>query len=87
METMIVAPRRASGENIVENGESYELPAYGLLDASLTFPGLKILPIGETSFSFRAYNLLDAEGPDPGFAGVDYPLQSRRIMFEMRQTF
>ncbi len=84
---MVVAKRRASGENIVENGASYTLPVYGLLGASLQIPKLKILPVGETSFAIRAYNLLDAKGPDPGFAGVDYPLLPRRVMAEMVQTF
>lgn len=87
LETMIVGPRRASGENIVENGGSYELPVYGLLDASISFPQLALFPLGKTTFSIRAKNLLDAEGPDPGFDGVDYPLLPRRIMAEMVQVF
>ena len=87
VQSMIVAPRRASDENIVENGGSYDLPAYGMLDASLSFTRIKVFKSGETTFSVRGYNLLDSEGPDPGFAGVDYPLQRRRFMLEVLQTF
>ena len=87
LEGMVVGPRRASGENIVENGGSYDLPVYGLLDASVSFPEMSILSVGKTTVSIRAKNLLDAEGPDPGFDGIDYPLMPRRIMVEMVQVF
>ncbi len=87
LRTMIVAPRRASGDNIVAAGGAYELPVYGLLGASLSITDLEIFPAGKTTFSLRAENLLDAKGPDPGFNGVDYPLLSRRIFVELSQVF
>ncbi len=84
---MTVGPRRASDENIVQRGKEYELPTYTLLNASISFPDIRIFPHGDTTFSIRGYNLLDANGPEPGFAGVDYPLQRRRILAELLQTF
>jgi len=84
---MVVGERRASQENIVENGSPYTLPAFAMWDALLSFDGLSVLPQGETAIRLAAYNLLDVRGPDPGFAGVDYPLLPRRIMLELEQQF
>jgi iron complex outermembrane receptor protein len=86
-EILIAGARRATSENIVENGDSYLLPDYALLDAIVAVPDVSLLPVGKTTFSFKMTNLLDATGPDPGFSGVDYPLMGRRLMFDVRQSF
>jgi hypothetical protein len=39
----------------------------------------------ETVFSIIGRNLLGTSAADPGFAGVDYPLSPRTIMFQLRQ--
>ena len=31
-------------------------------------------------------NLLNAQGPVPGFAGVDYPLTGRRFLLQIQQS-
>ncbi|MBN2341656.1 MAG: TonB-dependent receptor [Deltaproteobacteria bacterium] len=84
---MVVGERRASGDNIVENGDSYLLPVYPMVDAFVASDDLPILPNGKTTIRFTAYNLADVNGPDPGFAGVDYPLLGRRFMLEAVQKF
>jgi hypothetical protein len=66
-------------------GVAYSLPAYFRLDATLSTVGIKILNGRETVFSVIGRNLLGTAGPDPGFAGVDYPLAPRLVLFQIRQ--
>jgi iron complex outermembrane receptor protein len=70
---------------VLLNGGPYRLPAYVLLDATLStvsFPILRGQP-QEVSFQVTGKNLLGASGPAPGFAGVDFPLSPRSLMLEM----
>jgi hypothetical protein len=55
------------------------------LGAIISTVGLEFFEDAETAFSISARNLLDADGPDPGFAGIDYPLVGRTVLFELRQ--
>lgn len=84
-----VGARGASQFNIIYNGrESYTLPAYQALDATITTAGLPLL--GEnalTYFSASARNLLDKRWSEPGFGGFDIPAQRASAFFEARQTF
>jgi iron complex outermembrane receptor protein len=80
-----IGQRRASGNHVLLNGGPYRLPAYVLLDATLStvsFPILRGQP-QEVSFQVTGKNLLGASGPAPGFAGVDFPLSPRSLMLEM----
>jgi len=82
----LVGPRTASEMNIREHGEVYRLPAYGLVDVSLGTAGVRFLSRNrETTLMIKVSNLLGRRGPDPGFAGVDYPLPGRNVMFQLRQ--
>jgi len=86
-EVSYVGPRRASDMNILENGGDYRLPAYVMLDATLSTTPLELLGKRKTVLMLKARNLLDVRGPDPGFAGVDYPLLSRSFFVQLRQEF
>jgi outer membrane receptor for ferrienterochelin and colicins len=77
--------RQASDTNILERGASYELDPYLLLNASLATTRLRLFRLHETVLMLSVYNLLRATGPDPGFAGIDYPLAPRTLLFEVRQ--
>ncbi len=81
--------RGASQFNIILNGrESYTLPAYQTLDATITTAGLPLLGEGAlTYFSASARNLLDKRYSEPGFGGFDIPAQRASAFFEARQTF
>ena len=87
VEVIAVGSRRASEMNILENGGSYSLDPYAMLDASLSTEGIEVLDGRETVFMIKGRNLLDARGPDPGFAGTDYPLLGRSVLAQMRQDF
>ncbi len=83
-----VATERGSTEsNTLLNNRAYTLPAYALLDASLSTNGLKPLPGLETRVTLAAKNLLDDRTGEPGFGGFDLPSQGRTVMLELRQEF
>ncbi|MBN2719433.1 MAG: TonB-dependent receptor [Deltaproteobacteria bacterium] len=84
---MMVGERRASGQNIVERGTPYLLPAYLMWDGFLATDGLPVFTSGLTTFRFNVYNIANATAADPGFAGVDYPILGRRFTLEVTQTF
>jgi outer membrane receptor for ferrienterochelin and colicins len=80
-----IGSRRASDTNIVLNDGIYLLPPYLLLEA-----GLSTVPFdlfgrrrSEIAFSLIGKNLLGAEGPTPGFSGVDYPLAPRAFLLQV----
>lgn len=80
-----VGARRASEANILLNGASYELPDYVLLGATLSTVDLRLWSERETTFQVVGRNLLGVRGPDPGFAGFDYPLAPTSFFFQVRQ--
>jgi len=84
-EALYVGPRRASDANILEKGDSYTLDPYLSLNARLSTYGLRFFRFQETTFAFSVQNILRQRGPDPGFAGIDYPLAPRTLFFEVRQ--
>lgn len=85
VEAMYVGARRASDMNILEAGGEYKLGAYTMLDATLSTTPLELLGHRKTALMLKVRNAMDVKGPDPGFAGVDYPLQSRSIFLQLRQ--
>jgi outer membrane receptor for ferrienterochelin and colicins len=84
-ESMLVTRRNASDDNTLEAGERYSLPPYALLDVGISTVGVRFWGRRETAAALTARNVLDAEAADPGFAGVDYPLQARTIYLQLRQ--
>jgi iron complex outermembrane receptor protein len=86
-EGMWVGPRRAADASIVEAGAPFTLPAYFMLDVSLSTRAIYFAPGHETRFALRSRNLLLARGPDPGFAGFEYPLAPARIFFEIEHSY
>jgi iron complex outermembrane receptor protein len=84
-EVMYVAERRSSDTNTMENGAPYTLPPYMLLRASLQSTDLELFDRHESTIGLSGTNLLAADGPDPGFAGVDYPLAPRTFFLQLRQ--
>jgi outer membrane receptor for ferrienterochelin and colicins len=84
---LLVGPRRASDTSIVENGGSFDLPVYGLLELSLSTRELYLIRGHETRFAVRSRNLLGARGPDPGFSGFEYPLAPRELFVELEHIY
>jgi outer membrane receptor protein involved in Fe transport len=84
-----IGERRPSENNILLGGRAYTLPAYWLLEAKLASPGFHFFrdPAQEVSFAISGKNLLGANGPAPGFSGVDYPLAPRALWLEMDLIF
>jgi outer membrane receptor for ferrienterochelin and colicins len=82
---MFVGPRQASDANSLEAGERYELPPYFILRAVLSTEGVELLEARDLTLSLVGDNLLGAKGPNPGFGGVDYPLEPRTFYLELRQ--
>jgi outer membrane cobalamin receptor len=80
-----IGERRASDTNIIINGTPYTLPAYVLLEGSLSTVPFNLLGRRghELSFALTGKNLLGATGPTPGFSGVDYPLAPRTFFLQM----
>jgi outer membrane receptor for ferrienterochelin and colicins len=87
VEGMWVDRRRAADTSIVERGEDFYLPAYFMLDASLSTRELYLVPGHESFVSLRGKNLLVARGPDPGFAGFEYPLRPAQIFLEFEHVY
>jgi outer membrane receptor for ferrienterochelin and colicins len=85
VEAIYVGERRASDMNLLEAGGDYKLSAYTMLDATLSTTPLELLGHRKTVLMFKVRNVMDVKGPDPGFAGVDYPLQSRSFFLQLRQ--
>lgn len=87
VEGMWVGRRRAADTSIVERGEDFYLPPYFMLDASLSTRELYLVPGHESFVSLRGKNLLVARGPDPGFAGFEYPLAPAQIFLEFEHVY
>lgn len=86
-EGMWVGPRRAADTSIVERGAPFTLPAYFMLDLSISTRENYLVPGQETRFALRSRNLLLARGPDPGFAGFEYPLAPAEIFVEIEHSY
>ncbi len=84
-----VGPRGATAFNVILNGrESYALPEYATVDATLTTTGLKLLGgDARTYFSVSARNIFDEHHSEAGFGGFDVPAPGRQTYLEARQTF
>ncbi len=83
----VVGRRRAADTTLVEAGHDVSYAPYVMLDASLTARELYLLPKQETRISLRARNLLGAYGPDPGFAGFEYPLRPPEVFLELEHVY
>ena len=81
-----IGVRQPSDTNIVLNGGPYDLPAYVLVEAGLATKGFDLLGSAQhtVAFSLIGKNLLNAQGPAPGFSGVDYPLAPRSLLLQVQ---
>jgi iron complex outermembrane receptor protein len=81
-----VSERGASQANVwVNNDTPYTLPAYGLVDVTLSTLELGLLgDTTETRFALGVRNLLDAQYSEPGYGGFDIPSLGRRLFAEAR---
>jgi iron complex outermembrane receptor protein len=88
VQSSYIGTRRASETNILLNRGSYTLPPYFLLEANLATRGIRLLrrPGPEVALSLSGKNLLGADGPTPGFSGVDYPLAPRGFFLQVNLT-
>lgn len=86
VEALYALRRNSSDTNSLENGSVYSLPAYTMVNASLSTVGIKLMPgKGSTDISLSVRNILNAHAVDPGFSGIDYPLRTRTFFVELRQ--
>jgi outer membrane receptor protein involved in Fe transport len=81
-----VSERGASRSNVWLNNERrYTLPAYGLVNVTLSTLGLHLLGDStETRFAVGARNLFDARFSEPGYGGFDIPTLGRYLFAEAR---
>ncbi|MBN2574192.1 MAG: TonB-dependent receptor [Deltaproteobacteria bacterium] len=88
-ELRLVSTRGASQGNIsLNNGQFYTLPAYSLLNLTVSSVGLPLLGQNtETRLLFGVRNLLDIRFSEPGHAGFDIPTLGRVFVMELRQRF
>jgi hypothetical protein len=82
-----VGPRPASDGNALTQGHAYRLPAYGIVEASVSVVELPVFPSAPMELSLYCRNASDVRTADPGFANVDYPIARRSFVLEMRQRF
>jgi outer membrane receptor for ferrienterochelin and colicins len=85
VDSMLVTSRLSSDDNALEAGQRYSLSPYALLDVGLSTVGVHFWGRRETAASLSARNVLNNRAFDPGFAGIDYPLDSRTIYLQLRQ--
>jgi outer membrane receptor for ferrienterochelin and colicins len=88
-ELRMVSARGATQGNVtLNNGQSYTLPSYGMLGATISSAGLHLLGRStETRLLVGARNLLDVRFSEPGYGGFDYPILGRVVFLELRQIF
>lgn len=82
---IVVGPRNASDSNTLEAGERYVLPTYVTLDAGVRTVNIHWFGQRLTEFSVRAQNLINTQGAEAGFFGIDYPAAPPKVQFEVRQ--
>jgi iron complex outermembrane receptor protein len=76
----------SQGNVLVNNSTPYTLPAYGIVNLSVSTAGLHFIPgSGETRFLVGVRNLLDSRYGEPGFGGFDIPSLGRIVFLELRQ--
>ena len=84
----VVGERGANQSNVLlNNGRSYTLPAYVMLDLTLGSLAFKPLGTTETMLSVTLRNVLDARPSEPYFGEFDLPTTGRSWIFEIRQKF
>ena len=86
-EGILVGPRRASDASIVERGEPFTLPSYFMLDLSLSTGEIYLAPGHASRAALRTRNITVQRGPDPGFAGFEYPLAPAEIFLEIEHSY
>ncbi len=85
LEGSFIGRRRASDTNVLERTAVYSLDSYFLLGGTVSTQGLHPIRDRETVVRVVARNLLDHRGEEPGFTGIDYPLQGRWVLLELLQ--
>jgi iron complex outermembrane receptor protein len=85
-EGSVVGPRHAADASVLAAGAPFELPAYGLVNLFVTTRSLYLVRGHESKIALRVHNVLGTRGPDPGFAGFEYPLTGREIFLELRHA-
>ncbi len=87
LEARYVTAIPATQTNYYANGRvAYELPGYGLIDATLSRREWQT-PWGPLMAQFKVSNALDAVYAQPGFGGIDYPGRGRAWMVRMGYVF
>jgi outer membrane receptor protein involved in Fe transport len=83
----VVGPRGSSqGNQFLNDSRAYQLPAFVLLDASVTAGDFHLLaPDLGTQISVNVANALDRRVFEPGFGGIDVPQLGRTVLVQIRQ--
>jgi outer membrane receptor for ferrienterochelin and colicins len=87
-EVWYAGPRGPSQAGYYGNNSTvYSLPAYQLVDLTLSTGGLPVLDRDlATRLLLSVRNVLNKYYMEPGFAGVDIPQPGRTLLFEIRQN-
>ena len=83
LETSVVSARDSSDDNSLENGAVYSLDAYVLLNASIALTDLNLFADKKSELRLLGTNLTGVDGPEPGYAGIDYPLAPRAVFLQL----
>ena len=76
----------SQGNILVNDGTAYTLPAYGLVNLSVSTLGLRFFrSAGETRFLLGVRNLIGSKYSEPGYGGFDIPNLGRVVFLELRQ--
>lgn len=65
----------------------YELPAYFILDMTISSLNLKFIKNSETRLTLKANNLLNSKAAWPGYKDFDVPFMGTNFMFSLTQKF
>ena len=85
-EVSLIGARGASQSNTLELGTPYTLPGYLYTAVALSAPPFRWLSDRDTSFAFRATNLLNMTWAEPGFGGIDVPKQGFTAFLTLTQS-
>lgn len=85
-EVSVVSPRASSQSNSLEAGAQYDLP-WRVVTALAVTADLTLWDERRTYIALRAENLVNQTDGDPGFKGIDYPLEAFNVLLTLSQQF
>ena len=93
IEGAYISPRIASQQNnyiydpVNFRTNRYELPAYFMLDMTISSLNIRFIKQSETRFMIKINNLLNTKAAWPGYKDFDVPFMGTNINFSLTQKF